>query len=42
VLDLFLQMMGDGRLTEQGSGEVADFTQSIIVLTSNLEAEALG
>jgi ATP-dependent Clp protease ATP-binding subunit ClpC len=42
VLDLFLQMMGDGRLTEQGSGEVADFTQSIIVLTSNLEAEAIG
>lgn len=42
VLDLFLQMMGDGRLTEQGSGEVADFTQSIIILTSNLEAEAIG
>jgi ATP-dependent Clp protease ATP-binding subunit ClpA len=42
TLDLFLQMMGDGRLTEQGSGEVADFTQSIIILTSNLEAQAIG
>lgn len=41
VMDLFLQMMGDGRLTEQGSGEVADFTQSIIVLTSNAEADAI-
>jgi ATP-dependent Clp protease ATP-binding subunit ClpC len=42
VMDLFLQMMGDGRLTEQGSGKVADFTQSIIILTSNAEAEAIG
>ena len=42
VIDLFLQMMGDGRLTEQGSGEVADFTQSITILTSNAEAEAIG
>jgi ATP-dependent Clp protease ATP-binding subunit ClpC len=41
VLDLFLQMMGDGRLTEQGSGKTADFTQSIIVLTSNLAADAI-
>ena len=42
VMDLFLQLMGDGRLTEQGSGEVADFTQSIIILTCNAEAEAIG
>ncbi|HUB32971.1 MAG TPA: AAA family ATPase [Bryobacteraceae bacterium] len=42
VMDLFLQLMGDGRLTEQGSGEVADYTQSIIILTSNAEAEAIG
>jgi ATP-dependent Clp protease ATP-binding subunit ClpC len=40
-MDLFLQMMGDGRLTEQGSGEVADFTQAIIILTSNAEAAAI-
>lgn len=41
VMDLFLQMMGDGRLTEQASGEAADFSQAIIVLTSNAEAEAI-
>jgi ATP-dependent Clp protease ATP-binding subunit ClpA len=41
VMDLFLQMMGDGRLTEQGSGETADFTQSIIILTSNAEQNAI-
>lgn len=41
VFDLFLQMMGDGRLTEQNSGEVADFTQSVIILTSNAEAAAI-
>lgn len=42
VFDLFLQLMGEGRLTEQGSGTTVDFTQSIIVLTSNAEAEAIG
>lgn len=42
VFDLFLSMMGDGRLTEQGSGRVADFTQSVIILTSNAEYEAVG
>jgi ATP-dependent Clp protease ATP-binding subunit ClpA len=41
VMDLFLQMMGDGRLTEQGSGETADFTQSVIILTSNAEAQVI-
>ncbi len=41
VFDLFLQMMGDGRLTEQSSGDVADFTQSIIVLTTNAEEKAI-
>ncbi|MCA9126548.1 MAG: ATP-dependent Clp protease ATP-binding subunit [Planctomycetales bacterium] len=41
VFDLFLSMMGDGRLTEQGSGRVADLTQSIIILTSNAEYEAI-
>ncbi|MEA2624838.1 MAG: ATP-dependent Clp protease ATP-binding subunit ClpC [Candidatus Binatota bacterium] len=42
VFDVFLQMMGDGRLTEAGSGKVADFTQSIIILTSNAESDAIG
>jgi len=41
VFDLFLQMMGDGRLTEPASGDVADFTQSIILLTSNAEENAI-
>ena len=39
VFDLLLQVMGDGRLTEQSTGKVADFTQSIVVLTSNAIAE---
>lgn len=41
IFDLFLSMFGEGRLTEQGSGRVADFTQSIVVLTSNAEHEAI-
>ena len=31
VFDLLLSLMGEGRLTEQFSGKVADFTQSVIV-----------
>ena len=42
VFDLMLALMGEGRLTEQGSGKVADFTQSVIVLTSNAEHESIG
>lgn len=41
MYDLFLQMMGDGRLTEQGTGKTADLTQSVIILTSNAEQEAI-
>jgi len=41
IFDLFLSMMGDGRLTEQGSGGVADFTQAMIILTSNAEQKAI-
>lgn len=41
IFDLFLQMMGEGRLTDQGSGQTADFTQAVIVLTSNALAEKL-
>ena len=41
VLDLFLSTMGDGRLTDQSSGEVADFTQAVIILTSNLAEKAI-
>ena len=39
VFDLLLQMLGDGRLSEQSTGKTADFTQSIVVLTSNAIAE---
>ncbi|HTU26623.1 MAG TPA: AAA family ATPase [Pirellulales bacterium] len=42
VFDLFLQLLGEARLTEQGSGKTADFSQSIIVLTSNAHAEEIG
>jgi ATP-dependent Clp protease ATP-binding subunit ClpA len=42
IFDLFLQLMGEGRLTEQGSGKTVDFTQCIIILTSNAHAEQIG
>jgi ATP-dependent Clp protease ATP-binding subunit ClpA len=41
VFDLFLSMLGEGRLTEPTSNRVADFTQSIVVLTSNAEHEPI-
>ncbi|NNN05421.1 MAG: ATP-dependent Clp protease ATP-binding subunit [Elusimicrobia bacterium] len=41
VFDLLLQLMGEGRLTEQGSGKTADFTQSVFVMTSNALAEPI-
>ena len=39
VFDLLLQLMGEGRLTEQSTGKTADYTQALIVLTSNAHAE---
>ncbi|MEZ6073210.1 MAG: AAA family ATPase [Pirellulales bacterium] len=41
LCDLFLSMMGDGRVQDQKSGKVADFTEAIIVLTSNAEQDKL-
>ena len=41
VFDLFLQLMGEGRLTEQGTGRTADFSESIIIMTSNSQAEKI-
>jgi ATP-dependent Clp protease ATP-binding subunit ClpA len=35
--DLLLQILGEGRLTDE-SGRVADFTNSVVVMTSNLGA----
>jgi ATP-dependent Clp protease ATP-binding subunit ClpA len=42
VFDLFLQLLGEGRLTEQGSGKAVNFTQCVFILTSNAHAEAIG
>jgi ATP-dependent Clp protease ATP-binding subunit ClpA len=42
VFDLFLQLMGEARLTEQGSGKTVDYSQCVIVLTSNANAEEIG
>lgn len=41
IFDLFLSIMGEGRLTEQVSNKAVDFTQAVIVLTSNSQHEAL-
>jgi ATP-dependent Clp protease ATP-binding subunit ClpA len=38
VLDLLLQVLGEGRLTD-ASGRFADFRNAVIILTSNLGAE---
>jgi len=37
ILNLFLQVMDDGRLTD-GSGRTIDFTNSIVIATSNIGA----
>ena len=37
VLNLLLQVMGDGRLTD-AAGNVADFTHAVLIMTSNLGA----
>jgi len=41
VLDLLLQVMEEGRLTD-GKGRQASFRETVILLTSNLGARALG
>lgn len=40
VLDKFLQILEDGRLTD-GKGQTAYFSQSVIVFTSNIGADSL-
>lgn len=40
VFDLLLQLLGDGRLTD-ARGETADFTNCVVILTSNLGARAV-
>ncbi len=39
VFDLLLQVLGEGRLTD-GRGQTADFTNTIVILTSNLGVES--
>lgn len=41
VFDLLLQVLGEGRLSDAG-GRVADFRNSIIIMTSNLGVERFG
>ena len=41
IFDLFLQMFDDGRLTDP-TGKTASFTQTIIILTSNIGCTAHG
>ena len=38
LFDVLLQVLGEGRLTD-GAGRVADFTNSVVIMTSNLGAE---
>lgn len=37
IFDLFLQVLGEGRLTD-GAGRHADFTNAVVIMTSNLGA----
>ena len=39
ILDVFLSMLNDGYVVEAGSNKKADFTRSIVIITSNLEHE---
>ncbi len=41
LFDLLLQVFGEGRLTD-ASGRLADFSNSIVIMTSNLGAESFG
>ena len=39
LFDLLLQVLGEGRLTDAG-GRLADFTNTVVIMTSNLGAES--
>ena len=41
VFDLLLQVLGEGRLTD-AAGRLADFRNSVVILTSNLGVEGFG
>ena len=40
VFNVLLQVLDDGRLTD-GQGRVVDFTNTIIIMTSNLGSESI-
>ena len=42
IYDVFLTMLQDGYVKEQGNGKAADFTRAVVVLTSNLDHEKCG
>jgi ATP-dependent Clp protease ATP-binding subunit ClpA len=41
VMDKFLQVLEDGRLTDS-KGQTADFSQTVIIFTSNIGSDTLG
>jgi ATP-dependent Clp protease ATP-binding subunit ClpA len=41
LFDIFLSILDEGQLREPGASEPADFTQSIIVFTSNVEYQTM-
>ncbi len=41
LFDLLLQVLGEGRLTD-ASGQLADFRNSVVIMTSNLGVESTG
>lgn len=42
IYDVFLTMLQDGYVKEQGNGKAADFTHAVVILTSNLDHEKCG
>jgi ATP-dependent Clp protease ATP-binding subunit ClpC len=42
VFDIFLPLMGEGRLDDQFTRKTVDFTKCIIILTSNAHADEIG
>ncbi len=42
IATLFLGLMGEARVTEQASGKTVDYSQCVIILTSNAHHEEIG
>jgi ATP-dependent Clp protease ATP-binding subunit ClpB len=41
VLDIFLQLLQDGRLTDNSTGKLGDFSNAVIVFTSNIGSSSI-